>query len=85
MELSGDVLCLIKIDVAKLGLVDVGTFRQIHEVGSIFCVSPDTTPATAFGQRVTFDGRDIWVIPEIDDSQTNSGDLIRLPLALIRS
>ena len=80
-----DQFVLVKIDASRLASVDTNTTISMFEVSD--CVSLVGGPATAddvLWAEAVFDGRDMWVIAESRASQTNSGKIWRLPLALLR-
>jgi hypothetical protein len=79
---------LIKIDAGKLNGVTFSSQRSLHDVCSHFMVSPSSdTPITSEYCRyssITFDGRDMWSIITPVAGQADSGNIFRLPLALLR-
>ncbi len=88
IEFGGNDGCaLIKIDTSKLANVD-RTTRQLPDIANgPFLVDVVNFPSGASNwiyQSCKFDGRDIWVNTEQRASQTNSGKIHRLPLALLR-
>jgi hypothetical protein len=78
---------LCKIDIAKITMTAIGTnYRSLGDLCSgSFLISPETTRVTTDLVSMIFDGRDIWCVIEPLASQTNSGKIFRLPLALLRS
>ena len=94
MILSGssgeDQLALVKTDLAKLPQVILTTPLYLSDYSSVFIINPtaeslSTGDAENMFLSATFDGRDIWVNVEPRSSETYSGDILRLPLALWRS
>jgi hypothetical protein len=79
---------LIKIDAAKLSATSWNTDYQIGDICSQFFVLPANeetgTPTSSRWRTCKFDGRDIWMNVDPAASQTYSGQLARLPMALIR-
>lgn len=87
---GGDMTVLVKIDTARLFTFDLNHDLQINDaIVGVYALPPDyeIPPAGAANWTYvtcTFDGRDIWCNPEPRASQTLSGKVFRLPLALLR-
>ena len=87
---SDDQTVLIKIDSAKLSMIDVsaGSVVGLNDIASgPFIINPEGATGQDNNEytRMAWDGRDIWVNMEPRASQTYSGKLYRLPLAAWRS
>jgi hypothetical protein len=89
---SGKMMTAIKIDAGKLMIKssrNTATETQLPNIARGPYYIPPNTVETTSGYngflQLTFDGRDIWSIVEPDNSQTNSGKIFRIPMALIRS
>jgi hypothetical protein len=81
-----DQAVLVKIDVAKLALIDTNVVRQLGDVASgVFILAANTVLQSYTYPSVSFDGRDIWGIIEPTSLQTASGKIFRLPFAKIRN
>lgn len=86
---GGACSALAKIDVAKLTFVATDYYRQIGDVTNSLFLVPYNEPVSIGGSSsvvmpMAFDGRDVWVVLEMDASQTYSGEIYRLPMAAIR-
>lgn len=87
---GSDQLRLIKIDTAKLYTIAADDNLWLKDLtNSIFTILPaeEFAAKAASGRKdvtLCFDGRDIWVNPEPRVTQTRSGEIVRLPLALLR-
>jgi hypothetical protein len=75
----------VKIDAAKFNQSNnPQVTKQLSDIiGGRFIISPEVQD-TGYGGGITFDGRDIWCGTEVQGSQTDSGKIFRLPLALLR-
>jgi hypothetical protein len=83
---SDDGLALIKIDVGKLPVYDNDMLAiQLYDIVSGVFYLPKEEIPQASSSTICFDGRDIWCNVETAASQTLSGKLFRLPMALLRS
>jgi hypothetical protein len=79
---------VLKLDVAKISLYDVNQSRQMEDIISgVFFIAPENAIGVGESEihALAFDGRDIWAMCENAASQDLSGDVYRLPLALLRS
>ena len=75
----------LRISAAEMMQAMHNIERQLSDIADVFYVTPDSPVVVGDVGKIVFDGRDIWVIPEYRASQTLSGQIRRLPLALIRS
>jgi len=85
---TGNQFALLKVDVSRLSQVTIANpeWRQLPDIVSVFLITPhDRTINLDPHLDLVFDGRDLWVNVEPDDSQPESGNIYRLPLALFRS
>lgn len=77
-------LTLIKIDAAKLSWLTAVGNEQLGDICSYFKLN-STYYTASDNLSLIFDGRDIWYIIEQRSSQTHSGEIIRFPIAFLRS
>jgi len=85
---NDDQQVLIKVDAAKLSITDTaaGSIVAMDDISSVFVVNAGGSTGVNDDEQIkgTFDGRDVWINIEPRASQTYSGYLYRLPLALLR-
>ena len=80
---------LVKIDVSKFPLIDTDVETSLPDMlTGVYITDPevDHDGGSLDGQQmVVFDGRDMWTVTDSRASQTSSGKIFRLPLAMLRS
>jgi hypothetical protein len=89
-DLSGsNSAAVVKIDASKLpNNASSNKTPAVIDIASCFRVGSNVMSGdTALGRLMSleFDGRDLWIVKENRPSQTDSGKIFRLPLALLRS
>lgn len=83
---ANDLLVLCKIDAAKLHASTLADDLQLNDIiaGSYVVCEVPNTANDLWLTSMTFDGSDLWVLPEPDASQTHSGKIYRLQSTLFR-
>jgi hypothetical protein len=80
---SDNQATLIKTDVGQLFNRNITDKRQWSDISSSYVLFKGNLQLSPYN-KIVFDGRDIWSIADPRASQTDSGKIFRLPLALLR-